>query len=64
MSLVVKSFNKERMKENIGIFDWKLSPEECERIEQIPQERACVGRDYTSEDRPYTSVEELWDGEI
>lgn len=64
MSLVVKSFNKERMKENIGIFDWKLSPEECERIEQIPQERACVGRDYTSEDGPYISVEELWDGEI
>jgi len=64
VSLVVKSFNKERMKENIGIFDWKLSHEDCQKIEQIPQERACSGREYTSEDGPFTSFEELWDGEI
>ncbi|KAG7949772.1 hypothetical protein I3843_13G079700 [Carya illinoinensis] len=26
--VLVKSFNKERIKENLDIFDWKLSPEE------------------------------------
>ncbi|KAJ0038060.1 hypothetical protein Pint_22026 [Pistacia integerrima] len=32
VSLVVKSFNKERMKQNLEIFDRKLSPEELYKI--------------------------------
>ncbi|EXB67442.1 hypothetical protein L484_009522 [Morus notabilis] len=32
VSLLVKSFNKERMKENLDIFDWKLSGEESAKM--------------------------------
>ena len=41
VSVVVKSFNEERMKENLDIFDWKLSEEECEKINQISQRKGC-----------------------
>ncbi|XP_008789298.1 non-functional NADPH-dependent codeinone reductase 2-like [Phoenix dactylifera] len=37
VSMVVKSFNKERLEENIKFFDWKLSEEQCQKICQIPQ---------------------------
>ncbi|KAL3834194.1 hypothetical protein ACJIZ3_008930 [Penstemon smallii] len=63
-SMVVKSFNKERMKENIQIFDWKLSTEEVKNIKQIPQCRGSFGEWFVHENGPYKSVEELWDGEI
>ncbi|XP_071686946.1 D-galacturonate reductase-like [Rutidosis leptorrhynchoides] len=39
VSFVVKSFNKERMKQNLEIFDWSLSEEELNRISQIPQQK-------------------------
>ncbi|TKY44858.1 Methylecgonone reductase [Spatholobus suberectus] len=38
---VVKSFNKARMKENLQIFDWKLSEADLVKIKQIPQFKAC-----------------------
>nr|XP_010917289.1 non-functional NADPH-dependent codeinone reductase 2 [Elaeis guineensis] len=38
-SMIVKSFNKERLKENIKIFDWELSDEERQKISQIPQSK-------------------------
>ncbi|KAE9588276.1 putative 3''-deamino-3''-oxonicotianamine reductase [Lupinus albus] len=60
-SAVVKSFNKERMKLNIGIFDWELSNEESEKIKQIPQRRICTGEEFVSPNGPYKSLEELWD---
>ncbi|KAK1365798.1 Methylecgonone reductase-like protein [Heracleum sosnowskyi] len=37
--IVTKSFNKERLKQNHGIFDWKLSDEQCKKIAEIPQSR-------------------------
>nr|XP_027099485.1 D-galacturonate reductase-like isoform X2 [Coffea arabica] len=40
VSLVAKSYNKERMKQNLQIFDWSLSEEELEKISQIPQRKA------------------------
>ncbi|XP_020696315.1 NADPH-dependent codeinone reductase 1-1 isoform X2 [Dendrobium catenatum] len=39
VSLVVKSFNKERLKENLQIFDWELNQEERQKIDQIPQRK-------------------------
>ncbi|XP_071703901.1 D-galacturonate reductase-like [Rutidosis leptorrhynchoides] len=39
VSFVVKSFNKERMKQNLDIFDWSLSEEEMNKISQIPQQK-------------------------
>lgn len=64
VSLVVKSFNKERMKQNLEIFDWKLCPEELHKIEQIPQQRVNVIEALVSENGPFKSVEDLWDGEL
>ncbi|XP_011022105.1 PREDICTED: non-functional NADPH-dependent codeinone reductase 2-like isoform X2 [Populus euphratica] len=64
VSVLVRSFNKERMKQNLDIFDWKLSQEDLKRISQIPQQRAAVVPQFVSEKGPYKSVEEFWDGEI
>ncbi|MED6199274.1 hypothetical protein PIB30_074387 [Stylosanthes scabra] len=62
-SVIVKSFNKERMKQNLDIFEWELSQEETMKISQIPQRRVCTGEEFVSEDGPYKSLEELWDGD-
>ncbi|XP_050371848.1 non-functional NADPH-dependent codeinone reductase 2-like isoform X2 [Argentina anserina] len=64
VTVVVKSFNKERIKENVEIFDWELSPEELEMIDQIPQKRGFAAFEFIAEQGPYKSPEELWDGEI
>ncbi|KAI4347320.1 hypothetical protein L6164_008139 [Bauhinia variegata] len=42
-SALVKSFNKQRMRENLEIFDFELSDEELERMKQIPQRRQFTG---------------------
>ncbi|KAJ9187591.1 hypothetical protein P3X46_003029 [Hevea brasiliensis] len=62
--VLVKSFNKERMKQNLDIINWTLSEEESKQISEIPQSRGCRGEDYISEKGPFKTVEELWDGEI
>ncbi|TXG56377.1 hypothetical protein EZV62_017690 [Acer yangbiense] len=64
VTVVVKSFNKQRMKENLEIFNWELSDEESNKITEIPQSRGCLGEDYISINGPIKSMEELWDGEI
>ncbi|XP_028086667.1 non-functional NADPH-dependent codeinone reductase 2-like isoform X1 [Camellia sinensis] len=64
VSVLVKSFNKERIKENLDIFDWMLSPEESQKIDRIPQQRGYLGLQFISDQGPYKSVEEFWDEEI
>ncbi|KAE8036943.1 hypothetical protein FH972_009574 [Carpinus fangiana] len=64
VSVLVKSFNKERMKENLDIFDWKLSPEDSQKISQIPQRKGFPGIEFIFDEGPYKSLSELWDGEI
>ncbi|KAL6955962.1 D-galacturonate reductase [Sarracenia purpurea var. burkii] len=39
VSLVAKSFNKERMKENLQIFDWSLTEEESNKIGRLPERK-------------------------
>ena len=39
VSMVPQSGNKERMKENLMIFDWALSREELNRFSQLPQHK-------------------------
>ncbi|KAK3013330.1 hypothetical protein RJ639_009301 [Escallonia herrerae] len=64
-AILVKSFRKDRMKENLEIFEWGLSPEESKKIgEAIPQSRGNRGEFFVSDDGPIKSVEELWDGEL
>ncbi|OMO78179.1 Aldo/keto reductase [Corchorus olitorius] len=53
--VLVKSFNSERMMQNLEIFNWSLSEEELEMINAIPQSRGCD---------PFTTIDEVWDGEL
>lgn len=39
MTPIVKSFSKERLKENLGIFDWGLPDDDLRKIGQIPQKK-------------------------
>ncbi|KAE8672952.1 Non-functional NADPH-dependent codeinone reductase 2 [Hibiscus syriacus] len=64
VSVIVKSFNAERMKQNLEIFDWSLSEDELKMIHQIPQRRCCRAEKFVSEDGPFKTLEELWDGEF
>uniref|UniRef100_A0A5B6YUI0 Putative reductase 1 n=1 Tax=Davidia involucrata TaxID=16924 RepID=A0A5B6YUI0_DAVIN len=53
VAILVKSFNKERMKQNFEIFDWELSDEETKKISEIPQSRAHLGEEFISENAPF-----------
>ncbi|XP_057774714.1 NADPH-dependent codeinone reductase 1-4-like isoform X2 [Salvia miltiorrhiza] len=64
IGVVMKSFNRERMKGNMSIFDWWLSSQEVDMISEIPQGRACLGLDYTSIYGPYKTIQQLWDEDI
>ncbi|KAK9091345.1 hypothetical protein Sjap_024522 [Stephania japonica] len=64
VSVIVKSLNKGRLTENVDIFDWKLSEEELEKIESIPQFRTSEFKDFVFEGSPFNTVEEFWDGEM
>ncbi|XP_027167444.1 methylecgonone reductase-like [Coffea eugenioides] len=63
-SVIVKSFSKERMKQNLQIFDWELTKEEMDQILQIPQRRAPGTEALVDPTGPYKSLEEFWDGDI
>ncbi|KAJ9708653.1 hypothetical protein PVL29_000600 [Vitis rotundifolia] len=63
-SVIVKSFNKERMKENLAIFDWELTAEDIQKIDQIQQFKGVPGLEFISDEGPYRSLLELWDEEI
>ena len=64
VSVLVKSFNEDRIKQNFEIFDWTLSPEESQKIEQISQQKGYPGLEFISETGPYKTVEEFWDENI
>ncbi|TYJ43518.1 hypothetical protein E1A91_A03G158800v1 [Gossypium mustelinum] len=62
--VIVKSFNAERMKQNLEIMDWSLSEDELKMIQHIPQSRGVQAEAFVSENGPFKTLEELWDGEI
>lgn len=64
--MIVKSFNKERMKENLHVFNdnWELNDDEIVKIQQLPQCRGFKGEVFVHSNGPYKSIEELWDGDI
>lgn len=63
VAVVVKSFNKERMRENLQIFDWELTEEEKVKIGLITQKKGFSGASFLSPNG-YKTLYELWDGEI
>ncbi|KAL7001489.1 Non-functional NADPH-dependent codeinone reductase 2 [Sarracenia purpurea var. burkii] len=64
VSVLVKSFDEKRMEENLSIFDWNLSAEDLKKINQLLQVKGCRGDWFISDDGPYKSPGEFWDGEI
>lgn len=63
-SVLPKSVNESRIRENISIFDWSIPPELFSKFSTIQQRRLLRGDFAIHETGPYKSVEELWDGEI
>jgi len=64
-SVIVKSFNQERMKENIGSFDLRLDDEDMFEIEKLEEMKIMKGEFHVNgTTSPYKTIEELWDGEI
>lgn len=61
---IVKSFNKERLKENLDIFDWKLTKEDQLKISQIPQKKYVTAAALFSTEGEFTSVVALADMDI
>ncbi|XP_068662433.1 non-functional NADPH-dependent codeinone reductase 2-like [Aristolochia californica] len=64
VSVVGKSFNQKRMEENLQIFDWELTEDELQKIDQSPQSRGFSGEDFVSPLGPFKTIEEFWDGEV
>ncbi|KAL2329637.1 hypothetical protein Fmac_017218 [Flemingia macrophylla] len=56
LTFVVKSYNRERMKKNLEIFDWSLNENDYMKIREIHQERLIKGPT-----RPL--LNDLWDDE-
>jgi diketogulonate reductase-like aldo/keto reductase len=56
VTMAVKSYNKERMMQNLEIFDWSLTKEDLEKIDKIKQIRA-------NNNGPGVFIPNLWDGE-
>ena len=54
---IVKSFNKERLKQNLDIFDWKLTEEDRLKISQIPQKKYVTAAVLFSTEGEFTSVD-------
>jgi diketogulonate reductase-like aldo/keto reductase len=42
VSPIVKSFSKERLEQNLDIFDWGLTDDELTKIAQIPQKKIVI----------------------
>ncbi|PON99054.1 Aldo/keto reductase [Trema orientale] len=57
VTVVFKSYTKDRLKDNLEIFDWTLSEDDIQKINQIPQHKVNRG--------PSESlIQEIWDGGI
>lgn len=64
-SVIVKSYNEERMKENMASFDLNLDDEDMFEIEKMEEEKIMRGEFFVNQTTsPYRSIQELWDGEI
>ncbi|RLN35089.1 aldose reductase [Panicum miliaceum] len=57
VSIVVKTYNKERLKQNLEIFDWELTDEDRLKISQIPQKKLHGGAFMFYPEGEFTSVD-------
>lgn len=64
-SVIVKSFNQQRMEENMKALDLKLDAQDLLDIEKLEERKIMRGEVYVNETTsPYKSVQDLWDDDI
>ncbi|PIN12984.1 Aldo/keto reductase family protein [Handroanthus impetiginosus] len=64
-SVLPKSTNEKRIKENFDVFDWHIPEDLCAQFSEMEQARLVTGSALVHETYgSYKTIEELWDGEI
>ncbi|KAL0547261.1 hypothetical protein IC582_017190 [Cucumis melo] len=64
-SVIAKSFNEDRLRENFGALDLKLDDEDCLEIEKLEEKKILRGEYFVNDTTsPYKTIQDLWDGEI
>ncbi|KAG8649364.1 NADPH-dependent aldo-keto reductase, chloroplastic [Manihot esculenta] len=64
-SVLPKSTNEARIKENFDVFDWSIPDDLLAKFSEIEQVRLIRGTGFVDETYGvYRTVEELWDGEV
>ncbi|KAI6684232.1 hypothetical protein NL676_030145 [Syzygium grande] len=64
-SVLPKSTNEARIKENFNVFDWSIPDDLFCKFSEIPQVKLIKGTGFVHETLgAYKTVEELWDGEV
>lgn len=64
-SVIVKSFNEERMRENMASFNIKLDDEDLLQIDNLEERKIMRGEYLVNETTsPYRTLGQLWDNEI
>ncbi|XP_077234362.1 NAD(P)-linked oxidoreductase superfamily protein [Tasmannia lanceolata] len=64
-SVIAKSFNQERMKENMGALELRLDKEDHIKMEMLDERKLMRGEFLVNgTTSPYKTIQELWDDEI
>ncbi|KAL6616376.1 hypothetical protein ACP70R_038646 [Stipagrostis hirtigluma subsp. patula] len=63
-SVLPKSVDESRLKENIDLFGWSIPEELCVKFSEIEQVKQIRGDPFVHPESVYKTLEELWDGEI
>ncbi|KAJ4751205.1 NAD(P)-linked oxidoreductase superfamily protein [Rhynchospora pubera] len=63
-SILPKSKNEARMKENLDLFDWSIPDDLYGKLSAIEQVKLVRGETFVHQQSIYKSLEDLWDGEI
>uniref|UniRef100_A0A0A9E3U4 NADP-dependent oxidoreductase domain-containing protein n=1 Tax=Arundo donax TaxID=35708 RepID=A0A0A9E3U4_ARUDO len=63
-SVLPKSTNEARMKENLNIFDWSIPEDLMKKFSEIQQVKLLRAEFVVDPQGIYKTVEDFWDGEI
>ncbi|KAL6616371.1 hypothetical protein ACP70R_038641 [Stipagrostis hirtigluma subsp. patula] len=63
-SVLPKSVSEERIKQNLGVYDWSIPDDLLAKFSEIKQVRLLRGSFTVNPHSVYKTLEELWDGEI
>lgn len=63
-SVLPKSTNEKRIRENLDVFDWGIPDDLFAKFETIKEEKLAKCSQFVGENGAYKTVEELWDGEV